>query len=112
MAKGAVAKQIVFDGIRKVFPDSFFWNGGKELRINIDEEGSPVQIKVTLTAAKEAVSNEVAAPASTPDLATPASTPDLATPADSNLSTIAEPTDEEKANVEALLNSLGLGEII
>ena len=103
MAKGAVAKQIVFDGIRKVFPDSFFWNGGKELRINIDEEGSPVQIKVTLTAAKEAVSNEVAAPASTPD---------LATPADSNLSTIAEPTDEEKANVEALLNSLGLGEII
>lgn len=104
MAKGAVAKQIVFDGIRKVFPDSFFWNGGKELRINVNEEGTPVQIKVTLTAAKEAVSpeGEVAAAASKNDTAAPAE----------SLSTLSEPSEEEKANVEALLNSLGLGEII
>lgn len=103
MAKGAIAKQIVFDGIKKVFPDSFMYNNGKELRINLEEEGNPVQIKVTLTAAKEAISPEgevmkAAAVASEPGPVN----------SEETISKIAEPTPEEKQNVEDLLKSLGL----
>ena len=58
MAKGATAKKYIFDTLLKTFEDSFMYNNGKELRVNIDEEGTPVQIKITLTAAKEAVSPE------------------------------------------------------
>lgn len=55
MAKGAKAKQEVFKKILEVFPDSFLYNDGKEVRINTIEDGNEVQIKVTLTAAKVAV---------------------------------------------------------
>ena len=55
MAKGQAAKQEVMATILSTFTDSFMYNGGKEIRINTSENGEPVQIKVTLTAAKTSV---------------------------------------------------------
>lgn len=103
MAKGAIAKQIVFDGIKKVFPDSFMYNNGKELRINVEEEGNPVQIKVQLTCAKEAVSpeGEVMKAAAAPSETGPVLNESVPTK-------LAEPSEEEKQNVEDLLAALGL----
>lgn len=49
--KGATEKQIIIDKILEVFDGSFIYNGGKEIRIPIDD----VQIKVTFTCAKENV---------------------------------------------------------
>ncbi len=103
MAKGAVAKKYIFDTLLKTFEDSFMYNNGKELRVNIDEEGNPVQIKITLTAAKEAVSPEgevLKAAATASETTTPVSEPEP--------SKLVEPTEEEKQNVETLLKSLGL----
>lgn len=103
MAKGAIAKQIVFDGIKKVFPDSFMYNNGKELRINVEEEGNPVQIKVQLTCAKEAVSpeGEVMKAAAAPSETDPVLNESAPTK-------LVEPSEEEKQNVEDLLAALGL----
>lgn len=103
MAKGAIAKQIIFDKVREIFPDSFMYNNGKELRINLEEEGNPVQIKVTLTCAKEIIdpTGEVMKPAAAASEPAPVKK-------EETVSKIVEPTPEEKKNVEDLLKSLGL----
>lgn len=103
MAKGAIAKQIVFDKILEVFEGSFMYNGGKECRIPIDEEGNEVQIKVALTCAKDNVSPEgevIRAAAAVSEEG-----PVNSFPAPHK---IAEVTEEEKQNVEDLLKTLGL----
>lgn len=98
-AKGAAAKAAIFEKMKSVFEDSFLYNNGKELRINYMEESGPVQIKVTLTAAKDIINlTEPAAVASE----TEHTVTEQAAPA------MKEPTLEEKQNVEALLKSLGL----
>ena len=103
MAKGSLAKQEIFEKMLKDFEGSFIYNSGKELRINWEENGAPVQIKVTLTAAKEAVTPEgevEKAAAAAQETATESNFP---TP-----KTVVEPTEEEKKNVEDLLKALGL----
>ena len=103
MAKGATAKQEVFQKILEVFPGSFMYNNGKELRINCEEESGPVQIKVALTAAKEMVSpeGEVMKAAAVAQEEAPINPVSVQT-------TLVEPTLEEKQNIEDLLISLGL----
>lgn len=102
MAKGAVAKEQIFAKMLEVFEGSFMYNNGKELRINWDESGSTVQIKVTLTMAKEAVSIEG-------DIAAAAIAKEEDPMRDfPKPRTMVEPTPEEKKNVENLLASLGL----
>lgn len=103
MAKGAVAKEEIFNKMLETFEGSFMYNNGKELRINWDENGSPVQIKVTLTAAKEAVSveGEVEHAAVAKKTVPSSNFPEPITK-------IAEPSAEEKQNVEDLLKALGL----
>lgn len=59
MAKGSVAKSEVYNKIMEVFPGSFMYNDGKELRINITENGEPVQLKLVLTASKTIVTNDI-----------------------------------------------------
>lgn len=88
MAKGQQLKREIQSKILELFPGSFLYNDDKELRICGTEDGEQIQIKVTLTCAKEN------APSGTPirlESATPSA-----------------PTDMEKANVSALLKSLGL----
>lgn len=103
MAKGQESKNIVSKKILEVFEGSFAYD--KEIRIPMIENGEEIQIKVTLTAAKVAVTpgSENAVP--------------TAAPVDNNRidfiaqpvkDTIVEPTAEEKENVKNLLKSLGL----
>ena len=103
MAKGALAKEEIFNKMLETFEGSFMYNNGKELRINWDENGSPVQIKVTLTAAKEAVSveGEIESAAVAKETAPTSNFPEPA-------AKIVEPSAEEKQNVEDLLKALGL----
>ena len=101
MAKGSIAKEAIFKKMLEVFPNSFMADA-KTLRIPWEEDGETIEIKVTLTAAKDILGNSVdmnwedgggaeKAPAVAPK--TPVSS---------------EPTAEEKANVEKLMASLGL----
>jgi len=106
MAKGAVAKEQIFAKMLEVFDGSFMYNGGKELRIPWDEGTGPIQIKVALTCAKDCVNpagdtEAIRAAATAVEEGTFMNFPEPRKPA--------EPTAEEKQNVEDLLKALGLG---
>lgn len=102
-AKGALAKEKIFAKMLEVFEGSFMFNGGKECRIPWDENGNEVQIKVTLTAAKDLVSPEGEVKKAAATVKEAGATPSFPAP-----HTVKEPTEEEKQNVEDLLKSLGL----
>lgn len=94
MAKGAVSKEAVAQKILEYFPGSFKYD--KEIRIPCQEDGTEVQIKVTLTCAKTNVSgNEDEAEQPT---ATAINFEDI------NI----DPTEDEKMAVVKLVESLGL----
>lgn len=99
-AKGTESKNIIFTKLQEVFPNSFWEDQGKILRIPLDENGSRVEVKVTLTAAKTNLGGED--PASAFD-----STP-IVNSNSSTSNTVLEPTEEEKENVSKLIASLGL----
>ena len=94
MARGSVAKEQITSKILEMFDGAFVY--GKELRIPVEENGEEVQIKVALTCAKVNVENEgggaVSAVASEP-----------VAPAQK-----VEVTEEEKQNVQKLMEGLGL----
>lgn len=103
--KGAIAKQEVAQKILDIFKDSFLYE--KEIRIPWVEEGVPLQLKLTLTAAKVMVN-------AGGDTAVPGGTVEEVAAASSQETSIAskaadtETSAEEKANLSALLRSLGL----
>ena len=92
MAKGAQAKADISAKILEVFPNSFI--NDKEIRIPMKEDGTDIQIKVTLTAAKDLIVN--GAEVSSEDAST------IEAPKSAVVS------EEEKRNVSKLLASLGL----
>ena len=102
MAKGAESKAAVTKKILETFAGSFTYNDGKEIRIPCQEAGETVQIKVTLTCAKENV--EMGA-----DNATPGDfpAPKMTTPTPERVAPV-EVTEAEKQTVADLLKSLGL----
>ena len=102
MARGSQAKLEITKKLLEVFPNSFMYNEGKEIRIPVIENGEVIQIKVTLTAAKTNVDigGDTAVPGS-------AAAPVKATVSQPS-GEIVEPTAEEKENVANLLASLGL----
>ena len=100
MAKGTIAKEAVFKKILEVFDGSFMWNGGKECRIPWNENGNEVQIKVALTCAKDCVNPEGGA--------TVRHEEDALSNFPAPHKAPAEPTEEEKKNIEDLLTALGL----
>ena len=95
MARGAEAKQIITDKILQTFEGSFIY--GKEIRVPLQENGERVEIKVTLTCAKENVGGDsaFAAPQGETSQVAQASAP-------------AAPTEQEKANIADLMSRLGL----
>ena len=109
-AKGAIAKEQVTEAILKAFPGSFKYE--KEIRIPMMENGEELQIKVTLTAAKNMVSvgGDTAMPGG--DTAMPGAFTASPAPAqlkqDAVIHEPAVPTEEEKKNVSSLLSMLGL----
>lgn len=98
--KGSILKQEIAQKILEVFPNSFLYNDGKEVRINGMENGIPTQIKITLTAAKVPVEggSSVVTSDSTETVV-------LAQPAEKIPD---EPTAEEQKRLQDLLTRLGL----
>ena len=99
-AKGSILKQEIAQKILEVFPNSFLYNDGKEVRINGMENGVPTHIKITLTAAKVPVEggSSVVTSDSTETVV-------LAQPAEKVPD---EPTAEEQKRLQDLLVGLGL----
>ena len=92
MAKGSQSKEIITKKILETFEGSFI--NDKEIRIPIEENGEIVQIKVALTCAKVNVESGGASSVATSEPAAPAQK--------------VEVTEEEKQNVQKLMEGLGL----
>lgn len=104
-AKGTESKTKIFNKMIEVYPNSFFEDEGKILRIPMEENGDIVEIKVTLTAAKTnlggaAVASAFPAPSSE-------EVAGYMTPPSVSAEEI-EVTEEEKERISQLLASLGL----
>lgn len=95
-AKGTESKNVIFTKLQEVFPDAFWEDQGKILRIPLTENGARVEVKVSLTAAKTNLGGDEPVSAFSSEPAVKISTPDI------------EPTQEEKDNVSRLIASLGL----
>lgn len=95
MAKGSIAKENLFNKLMEVFPNAFWEEKGKILRVPMDDGGVGVEIKVALTCAKDIIGGgdvDVASPSST----TPVSSVIDATPA---------PTQEEVQDLKNLFSN-------
>lgn len=109
MARGSLAKEIIKEKILNTFEGSFTYSNGKEIRVPIEENGSIIQIKIQMTAAKD----NVMAPGMHGD---PVGDPGPAAVAQETGDFMnfpapkkrAEITEEEKQNVNDLLKALGL----
>lgn len=102
MAKGTQSKLTITKKILQMFDGAFEYNGGKEIRIPMAEDGQDIQIKVALTCAKDNVEpgDDVALPGEKSEI-----TNVVAAPAEVKH---VKPTAEEKQNVSDMLRSLGL----
>ena len=89
-ARGAEVKEKLTQVLTKLFPESFM--DGKTIRIPMKENGEIVEIKVTLTAAKDVLSG----------VSTDAFTSNNFTPV------YDMPTDEEIEEVKKYLSSMGM----
>lgn len=97
MAKGSIAKEAITQKILDTFEGAFNY-GSKEIRIPYDEDGNRVEIKVTLTCAKENVGGN--------DNDFTIKQEDAENMVAKAVSAI--PTAEEKANIATLMERLGL----
>ena len=97
--KGSISKEIVTKKILETFEGSFQYE--KEIRIPMDEDGNQIQLKCVLTCAKTNVepNGENAIPGET--TLTSGDIP-------ANEKTFVEPTQEEKDNVQKLMQMLNL----
>ena len=101
MARGQEEKLIVINKIKEVFPEAFEYD--KTIRIPIGD----VQIKVTLTAAKDNV--EPGGDTAVPGVkATKVTIAEGAEPVFEEASAIVKPSEEELNAVSNLMTSLGL----
>lgn len=94
MAKGSVSKEIIFTKMQEMFAGSFMADS-KTLRIPMEEDGQIVEIKVTLTAAKN-ILGSAPAPAEIEPLKDKKGNEEITTL-----------TPEEKARVEDMISALG-----
>lgn len=107
--RGAVLKQQIAEKILKTFSGSFMYNDGKEIRINGIEDGNPIQIKITMTAAKVAVEPEGNKPKPTVIEGGIENTGiDFTSETASSVQVPDEPSEDEKERLTLLLNKLGI----
>lgn len=99
MARGATSKQFVFNKILEAFPGSFMQDD-KILRIPCEEDGAIVEIKVSLTAAKD-VLGKTAPTTESYDWEDTSATPTV----DPNA---LQPSEEEKARIAKMMAALGM----
>ena len=106
MARGQAAKQEIMATILETFGgNSFLYNNGKEIRVNTQEDGEPVQIKITFTAAKTAVEpeDENAIPGALNTTSQVSEVKEEESP-----KTVVEATVDEKNAIADLMASLGI----
>lgn len=104
MAKGAESKTKLFSDIKNLYPDAFWEDEGKILRVPMMEGSNIVEIKVTLTAAKTNMgSGEIKGAFGT---TTP--TPSVFNMPSKETTNLTEITEEEKQNVANLIAALNL----
>lgn len=106
MARGQAAKQEIMATILETFGgNSFLYNNGKEIRVNTQEDGEPVQIKITFTAAKTAVEpeDENAIPGASNVIDKVSEVKEEESP-----KTVVEATADEKNAIADLMASLGI----
>ena len=102
-AKGSIAKVDIFKKILDTFNGSFM-NGEKELRIPWMENGELLEIKVTLTAAKDILGDCGAKSQVNPTHTEPASTSiPMST---QTVNAPSEPTEEEKERIAKLVAAM------
>lgn len=94
--RGSESKKIVTEKILEIFEGSFLYNGNKELRIPLEEDGQRVEIKVALTCAKTNVGGDGASVESQVESNVTVNVP------------AAAPSEEEKQNIANLMDRLGL----
>lgn len=99
MAKGAVSKEIVTNKLLEVFEGAFIASDGKTIRIPLIEDGTAIEIKCALTAAKDL---EGAGAGSTNSV-----TGEKSTWTGAPATAISEPTQQELDNVNRLAELLG-----
>ena len=92
-ARGSAAKTLIGTAILQVFPGSFIDSDGKTIRIPTTCEGEPIEIKISMTAAKDVVGCGQASLMTTTKQVAPQNT---------------AMTDEEIAEVKELIARLGL----
>ena len=102
-AKGSIAKVDIFKKILDTFNGSFM-NGEKELRIPWMENGELLEIKVTLTAAKDILGDCGAKSQVNPTYTEPVNT---STPMSTQtVNAPSEPTEEEKERIAKLVAAM------
>lgn len=104
MAKGTESKTELFKKLMEIYPDAFWEDKDKILRIPMSEAGNRVEIKVTLTAAKTNLGGDAVPGAFG---SKPAENFGMPLPTISEDSSI-EMTPEEIDNVQKLMKELGL----
>lgn len=92
-ARGSVAKTLIGTAILQVFPGSFIDSDGKTIRIPTTCEGEPIEVKISMTAAKDIIGSGQASLMTATKQAVPQNT---------------EMTDEEIAEVRRIITELGL----
>ena len=90
MAKGAETKEKLYNVLKQIFGDSLF-KLDKEIRLNTQENGENIQIKIAFTCAK--------------DIVGATSTGSVSTPVVASLEPM---TEQEVADVKELILKLGL----
>ena len=102
---GNESKKMIFTKLQEIFPDSFVY--GKELRINLMENGEKIQIKVVLTKSKTIVDAgaDTAVPGEKVEVVTGLSADG---PVTAQQTEMREPTEAEKKNISELLKMLNL----
>ena len=107
-ARGTESKATVFNTLMKSFPKAFWEDENKILRIPLTENGNPIEIKVTLTAAKNNLAGVEAASAFTLTQEKEETMSEKLKTLKASPASNVEMTQEEKDNVAKLMASLGL----
>lgn len=97
--KGSISKEIVTKKILETFEGSFQYE--KEIRIPMEEDGNQIQLKCVLTCAKTNVEPNG-------ENAIPGEVTPVAAGIPANEKNFVEPTQEEKDNVQKLMQMLNL----
>ena len=96
MARGSESKEKIINTLTEIYSDAFIGSDGKTLRIPLVENGEPIEIKVSLTAAKDLEGGG----------ASKADTSVSAFATETNMKAL-EPTQEELNKVSTLMSQLG-----